>query len=94
MEDKEAIEATNEGWDFVFQQGAIIAMFPIEEWLEAFSRAESIGPILDPTLYRDYIYDGKGEIIKSVLHAALTFKQAIVAAQNKVKADPRLMGDK
>lgn len=85
MTDDEAVKATTDGWSFVFQQGAMLALMPIEDWLEAFDKAESIAPITDPTLYRDYLYDGKGEIIKNVLVAALNFKRAILKAQKEVK---------
>jgi hypothetical protein len=85
MTDNEAIQATQDGWTFVFQQGAMLALMPIEEWLEAFDRAEAIAPITDPTLYRDFIYDSKGEIIKDILKGALVFKQAIIKAQKEVK---------
>lgn len=85
MTDEEAVQATQDGWTFVFQQGAMLAMMPIEEWLGAFDRADATAPILDPTLYRDYIYSGKGEIIKDILRAALTFKQAILKAQKEAK---------
>lgn len=78
-------QALREEWTIIFQQGAMLAMFPIEEWLEQLDRADTIVPILDPTLYRDYIYSGKGEIVKDVLRAALTFKRAIMKAQQQVK---------
>lgn len=83
MTDDEAVQATADGWSFVFRQGAMLALMPIEDWLEAFDKAESIAPITDPTLYRDY--NGKGEIIKNVLVAALNFKRAILKAQKEVK---------
>jgi hypothetical protein len=85
MTDNEAVQATTEGWDFVFQQGAMLALMPIEDWLASFDKAESIAPITDPTLYRNYLYSGKGEIIKDVLVAALEFKHAILKAQKEVK---------
>lgn len=85
MTDKEAIEGLQAGWTAVFQQGAVVALFPIEDWLAALERAENLGPFVDPTLYREYLYSGKGEIIKDVLSAALVFKQAIVKAQRQVK---------
>jgi hypothetical protein len=85
FEEEEAIKSTSDGWSFVFQQGAMLALMPIEEWLEAFDRADAIAPITDPTLYRDYIYSGKGEIIKDVLRGALVFKQAILKAQKEAK---------
>ena len=85
MTDSEAMETTRQGWDFVLHQGAMLAMMPIEDWLEAFSRAETLGPLVDPTLYREYLYSGKGEIIKDVLGAALVFKRAIVKAQANIQ---------
>ncbi|HEY2012393.1 MAG TPA: hypothetical protein VGH38_02780 [Bryobacteraceae bacterium] len=79
-----------EGWAFVMQQGALIAMMPIEEWLQGLERADTLGPILDPTLYREYLYSGKGEVIKDVLRAALVFKSAILKAQRQVQENDRL----
>src|SRR5579875_3260893 len=63
--------ALQDGWEFVMQQGAMLALMPIEQWLADFDRADSAGPILDPTLYREYLYSGKGELIRGVLRAAL-----------------------
>lgn len=91
LSDSETLDLTRQGWDFVFRQGAMIALMPIEDWLTALDRAETVGPILDPTLYRDYLQSGKGEVIKDVLHAALAFKRVIVAAQEKVKSHPEWM---
>lgn len=84
------VSSAQEDWKIIFQQGALIAMFPIEEWLEGFSRVDTIAPILDPTAYRDYLYSGKGELIQDVLRAALAFKRAILEAQRRVTEDPRL----
>lgn len=85
LTDEEAIQATQDGWTIVFQQGAMIALMPIELWLDAFEKADTIAPITDPTLYREYLYSGKGELIKDILRAALTFKQAILKAQKEAK---------
>ena len=85
MSDEDAIKATQDGWTFVFQQGAMLAMMPIEDWLDAFDKADAIAPITDPTLYRDYLYSGRGEIIKDVLRAALIFKNAVLKAQVEAK---------
>ena len=74
----------------VFQQGALLAMFPIEEWLQQLQRAETLAPILDPTLYRDYIYSGRDELIRELLEGALAFKRAVVKAQEKIKENPTL----
>lgn len=93
MSDRQAVQDLQDGWSFVMSQGAMIALFPIEDWLEALERAETVGPILDPTLFRDYLYCGKGPIIKDVLRAALTLKQAVVKAQQQITADPKLRGE-
>jgi hypothetical protein len=83
--DQENIQCMLDGWDLLFSQAKIIAMLPLEDWLEAFDRAEILGPILDPTLfYRDYIYDKeKGESIKAVIRAAIPLKQKILELQEK-----------
>ena len=86
MTDEAVRDSTLDGWDFVMRQGAMLALLPIEDWLSAFDRAEALGPILDPTLYREYLFSGKGEIIKDVLHHALLFKRAIQRAQAAVEA--------
>lgn len=82
--DEAAIRDIRDGWSFVFQQGALLAELPIEKWIEELERAETLGPILDPTLYRDYLWDGKGKVIKDVLKAALHFKAAIFKARDSV----------
>jgi hypothetical protein len=75
-----------QGAEMLMSQGSMIALFPIEKWLADLQRADAIAPILDPTLYRDYIYSGRDEMLKSVLSAALGFKRAIVKAQQDVTA--------
>lgn len=90
MTDSESILATQDGWTFVMQQGAMLALMPIEDWIAAFDHADAVTPILDPTLYRDAIYSGKPQLIREVLGAALVFKRAIVKAQEQVMSDPRL----
>lgn len=82
--EKPEVIALQEGWTFVMNQGASLVMLPIEEWLAGLERADAIAPILDPILYRAYLYSGKGEVIKDVLRAALVFKRAIVEARKKI----------
>ena len=71
------------GWDVLLGQAGIISLLPLEDWLVAFERAEAIGPILDPTLYRQYLYDPekKGQVIKEIIEAAIPLKQAILKAR-------------
>jgi hypothetical protein len=66
--------------EFLFAQAKILAILPLEEWLRDFERAETLAPILDPTLYRNYIYDPekKGEAIKAVIRAAIPLKREIL----------------
>ncbi len=80
---EDAIQSMHDGWDLLIGQANIIAMLPLEDWLAAFERAETLGPILDPTLYRQYIYDPekKGEVIKDIINAALPLKHAILKAR-------------
>src|SRR5215510_9322440 len=80
-EGKQIIQDMQEGWSLLFNWGKVIAMLPIEAWLESLERADTTAPILDPTLYRDYLYSGKGPIIKTMLRGALEFKRAILQCQ-------------
>lgn len=87
MIDEQAVSETQQGWDLLISQARIIAMLPLEDWLTAFERAETLAPILDPTLYRDYIYDKekKGEAIKEIIRAALPLKTAILKLQERYR---------
>jgi hypothetical protein len=87
---KQEIVSMQDGLNFILSQGALFTLFPIEDWLDGLRRADTIAPILDPTLYRDYLYSGKGELITDLLTAALAFKRAILKAQEQVKANPAL----
>ena len=80
---EEEVKTMQAGWDLLLSQARIIAQFPLEEWLAAFDRAEMIAPTLDPTLYRDYVYDPeqKGEKIKELIRAAIPLKQQILKLQ-------------
>jgi hypothetical protein len=73
-----------EGFGIICQQAKVISLFPIEEWLGALDIAESIAPILDPTLYRRYIYSEKPDVLKKILRAALALKIAMAEAQPAV----------
>jgi len=86
MSDAEAIRTIIEGWEFVLSQTRLIAMMPIEEWLEALEKGESIASIIDPTLYRQYIYSKNPEILKKVLRAALELKRTVLEVQPDVVA--------
>jgi hypothetical protein len=82
-EDEAKINSLRAQWDLLIQWGALIAMLPLEKWLEDFERAESVAPILDPTLYRDYLFQGTGEDLKAIIRASVPLKRAILEAQAK-----------
>lgn len=75
-----------EGMELLLSQGAIIALMPLEQWLQDLERSDAIGPILDPTLYREYLWSGRERMSKEVLSAAIHFKAAILKAQADVRA--------
>ena len=85
MDKETLIRDMQNGFDLLVGQSKIIAMLPLEDWLRAFERAETVAPIVDPTLYRDYLYDPecKGKKIKSLIVAAIPLKQAILKIQSE-----------
>ena len=85
MKDQEAVQSTIEGYEFLCSQARMIAMLPLEDWLTAINRAEAIGPMLDPTLYREYRDSFKGAIIKELIEAAIVLKAAVLRAQARRK---------
>ncbi len=72
------------GFDVLMSQVRIIGMLPVERWLEELEHSESVAPILDPTLYRNYLYSGKGDVIKKILRAALELKRTLEECQSDV----------
>ncbi len=84
MNDQEAIRTLIDGFDILCNQAKIITMFPIEEWLETLEKGETIAPYIDPTLYRQYIYSRKPELLKKVLKAALELKRTMLEMQPEV----------
>ena len=85
MNNEATVSALHDGWDLLINQAKIIALLPLEDWLKAFERAESIAPIVDPTLYRNYIYDKekRGESIQALIRAAIPLKQEILKLQKQ-----------
>jgi len=79
--DKKAVELTQEGFEILCLWARNIAMLPLNEWLEALDHAETVGPFLDPTLYRDYIYSEKPKVIRELIEAGITLKAAVLKAQ-------------
>lgn len=90
MTDQEAINVMTDGWSFVMQQGAMLALMPIEDWIEALDNANTLAPVLDPTLYLKSVYSDKPRLIREVLEGAMVFKRAILKVQKEVTDNPRL----
>jgi hypothetical protein len=69
------------GYELVCQYAKCIAIRPIDKWLEDLEYAENVAPIIDPTLYHQYLYSEKGKILKKILVAALELKRVVEAIQ-------------
>lgn len=85
MTKEDNIRLQAQGFELLCSQARIIAMLPLEDWLSALELAETIGPVLDPTLYRDYLYSQKPEILKEIIRAAIPLKKAVLKAQPFIK---------
>ena len=62
-------------------------LLPLAEWLRAINRAETVGPILDPTLYREYLNSPKSVAIKELIEAAIPLKAVVDKWRGKIAAD-------
>lgn len=71
-------------YELLLQWSALIAMLPIDEWLGDLEHAESVAPVLDPTMYRDYIYSKKPEVLKKIMRAALELKRTVEEQQAEI----------
>jgi len=87
MKDEKAAQLTQEGFEILCLWARNIAMLPLEEWLAALDHAETVGPILDPTLYRDYLYSDKPKVIRELIEAGITIKAAVIRAQPLAKKE-------
>ena len=84
LSDLEAVDVLQAGYEMLLTWSRNIAMLPLEEWQNQLERAETLGPILDPTLFRKYLYSNKPDILKSILNAAIPLKQAVLKAQVQI----------
>lgn len=64
-----------------------IAMLPLEKMLEDLNHAEAVGPLIDPTLAREYFNSERGPVIKEILEACIKLKRAVEKAQPLVQAE-------
>ena len=63
-------------FDLMLSQVAILSALPIEEMLALLERAETLGPIVDPTLAARYLHSGKGEALKALFRAVIGVQEA------------------
>jgi len=80
---KEEYENTQE---VLMSQAGMMAMLDLEAFLSTINHAETVAPIVDPTLYQKVLY-GRGadnlEAIKEIAAAALKVKAAVERAKER-----------
>lgn len=75
--------------DLLIQQARMFSMIA----LDGLNGADTLALILDPTLYREYLYSGKGEPIKRILQAAIDFeRETLAAAQELIELEQKKGG--
>jgi hypothetical protein len=79
--ENEAAETMRLGFELLCTYARTIALLPLEDWQQALEQAETVAPVIDPTLFREYLYSDKTKILKSILTAAIPLKRAVLAAQ-------------
>lgn len=84
MKDEEAIQTMTEGFNYVCNLSRMIAMLPIETWIDQLHHGENVSAIIDPTLFKNYICSKKPDILKKILYAALELKRTIQEVQPNV----------
>lgn len=82
MTDKQAVDTTTQGWDLLMSQARIIAMLPLEDWINAMNRADSLGIMIDPTLWIKG--HKKMDKIREVIEAALPLKRCVLKLQKEL----------
>jgi hypothetical protein len=87
VDNTEKLQITQEGFETLCLWARNIALLPLEEWDEALEKAESIGYIINPTLYREFIYSKKALFIRRLIKAAIPLKKLILEAQPLAKAE-------
>lgn len=75
------VQTMKEGFEILCMWSRNIAMLPLEDWDKAFERAESVAGIIDPTLFREYLYSDKDKVIREIIRAAIPLKAAVMKAQ-------------
>jgi hypothetical protein len=80
-------QLTKEGFEILCLWARNIAMLPLEEWKEAFELADNSMHIVDPTLYREFLYSEKAQLIVKMIDAALPLKKLVLEAQPLAQAE-------
>lgn len=70
-----------EGFELLASYSRLIAQLPLEDWERALDIAETVAPVTDPTLYREYLYSDRAKVLRSLLAAAIPLKAAVLDAQ-------------
>ncbi len=87
LSDEEAVIALKAGYEMLAVWSRNIAMLPLEEWLVQLNRAESLGAVLDPTLFNKYLHSDKAKTIKSLITAAIPLKKIVMEAQDMMRKE-------
>lgn len=83
MTDAEAVEATKQGWSLLAEWSSMVSMLPLEDWLCAIDRAETIGPIAHADLWR-YSHASLADV-KELIEAAMPLKQKVLKMQRRLR---------
>lgn len=84
LSDNELVEQTRMDWQLLASQARVIAMLPLEDWLAAIERSHALGPILDPTLWREA--NEKMDEVAEMIRAALPLKHYVIKKQKEIEA--------
>lgn len=87
MTNEETIKTIMLGYDMLINQAKVLASLPLEDWERAFEKFETIGPLIDPTLYREVIYSKKCKVIRMLIKAAIPLKHAVEEAQEIILSE-------
>jgi hypothetical protein len=89
MSDTEAakgrIEELKLGYELALSYARAVASLPVDIWLAELEHAEAVAPIVDPTLFREYLYSAKPQILKKILRSLLEVKRAVEEAQPEIR---------
>lgn len=87
MEDAEEAQLLSEGFDLLFLWCRNIALLPVEDWIKAFEKAESLVPIIHSTLYQKYVFSEKAKFLKELISTALSVKEIVLKMQPLIETE-------